>query len=167
MPQLVTLLTDFGTEDSYVAEMKAILFSQLPTLNVVDITHHIPPFDIERGAFQLLRSYGWFPAPTYHLAVVDPGVGSQRKCLYISTAHGHFIGPDNGVLLWAVRDAERRKKKPALIYEIPVPPETLPTFNGRDVLAPFLANLLRGKKMRLRRLEQMAGREFPLPQKRK
>jgi S-adenosyl-L-methionine hydrolase (adenosine-forming) len=163
MAQIITLLTDFGTRDSYVAEMKGVLLSQLPSATLVDITHDIRPYQIEEAAFNLLRTYAWFPASTFHLVVVDPGVGSNRKCLFVKTAHGNFVGPDNGVLLWAIRDSEKYKKKAAVAYEIPVSERAAPTFHGRDVFAPFICEYLRGKKQRLKRVSTLEGREFPLP----
>jgi len=135
---IVTLLTDFGTSDSYVAEVKAVLLTWQPSVVIVDITHQVSPYDVEEAAFHLLRSYAWFPKHTYHLAVVDPGVGTARKNLYIRTRDYHFIGPDNGVLLWAVRACERNENRKAHVAEIPVPRGTKPTFHGRDVFAPFL-----------------------------
>lgn len=161
MPSVVTLTTDFGLQDSYVAEIKAVLLSQVPSVNLVDITHEIPPYNVEAGAFQLLRSYRWFPPSAFHLAVVDPGVGTNRRCLFVRTAHGTFIGPDNGVLLWAIRDAEKASGKKAQGFEIPVREAVRPTFYGRDVFAPFLALHLRGKKSRLLKLNHFVGDEFP------
>lgn len=158
---LLTFTSDFGTTDSYVAEVKGVLLSQLPSLTVVDVTHEIPPHDIKNGAFQVLRSYRYFPRDAYHLVVVDPGVGTDRKCLFVRTNHGTFIGPDNGVLLWAVQDAEKRGGKKASIFEIPVRQAVRPTFYGRDVFAPFLTSHLRGKKARLLRLDAMLGKPFP------
>src|SRR5262245_18985246 len=117
---LITLLTDFGLADAYVGEMKAVLLSSKKPPNIVDITHQITPFDIRNGAFQLLRSYDFFPEDTFHLAVVDPGVGSDRNCIYVKTERYHFIGPDNGLLIWAIRECERRDKKKAEAYIIPV-----------------------------------------------
>ena len=101
---VVSLLTDFGEYDSYVAEVKAVLLNLAPSLTLVDITHQVSPFEIEEGAFQLLRSHHWFPLGTFHLAIVDPGVGTSRLPIYVKTRHFHFIGPtDNGPLLWAVQ----------------------------------------------------------------
>lgn len=158
---LVTLMTDFGLKDSYVAEVKAVLLSQVPNLTIVDLTHEIPAFNISAGAFQLFRSYSYFPATAFHLAVVDPGVGTERKCLFIRTSLGSFIGPDNGLLNWAVEDAEKRCGRKSQIFEIPIRSAVRPTFYGRDVFAPFLATHLRGKKARLLRLNEVAGESFP------
>lgn len=162
MRHLVTLTTDFGTTDSYVAEVKAVLLSADRETQIVDVTHQIPAYDIRAAAFQLLRCYRAFPRGSCHLVVVDPGVGTERKCLYVRTAGHHFIGPDNGVLLWAVRDVEEREGTPAECFEIPVPPGTQPTFHGRDVFAPFAARVLRGElPARLTRLSALAGEPFP------
>jgi S-adenosyl-L-methionine hydrolase (adenosine-forming) len=140
----VTLLTDFGSEDSYVGEMKARLLEVIG-IRLIDLTHGIPPFDIAWGAFQLFRSYHYFPKGTWHLAVVDPGVGSKRACLYVRTKSHHFVGPDNGLLNWAVEDCEHRDKQKAQVFEIPVPSGSSATFHGRDVFAPFITRCLTGK----------------------
>jgi S-adenosylmethionine hydrolase len=166
MPQIVTLLSDFGMQDSYVAEMKAVLMP-LPRLRIVDITHQVPPQDIRTGAFQLLRSYRWFPRGTWHIAVVDPGVGTSRKALYVETRDYCFVGPDNGVLLWAVRDAEKRDFQPARAFEIVVPKEASTTFHGRDVFAQFVAASLKEKPQRLQKVEFLSGDPFPAPVKKK
>lgn len=158
---VVTFTSDFGTKDSYVAEVKAVLLSQVPSVTLVDVTHEIRPFAIESGAFQLFRSYRWFSQAAYHLVVVDPGVGTDRRCLFIRTGHGTFIGPDNGVLRWAVEDAEKRTGKKSAVFEIPVRQAVRPTFYGRDVFAPFLASHLKGRKARLQKVEKIAGTSFP------
>lgn len=163
MAGIVTLLTDFGTEDTYVAEVKAVLLAGDPKLTLVDLTHEITPYDISRGAFQLLRAYHHFPKGTYHLAVVDPGVGSRRKCLLIETARHRFVGPDNGLLKWAVRHCEREEGKPARIFEIPVSETASATFHGRDVFAPALLRHLKAEKQGLKKISEMEGREFPDP----
>jgi len=161
MAHLVTLLSDFGIEDSYSGEVKAILLSG-KDIKIVDITHQVPPFDTTWGAFQLLRSYRYFPENTYHLTVIDPGVGSSRTSLYIRTQNYHFVGPDNGVLLWAVQDCERREKKKARIFEIPAKEKLLPTFHGRDLFAPFIVEHIKNPKLKLKSLSHMEGREFPM-----
>lgn len=167
MKDIVTLLTDFGLTDSYVAEMKGVLLGWHPQVSIVDITHGIPSFDKQAAALQLWRSYRWFPKQTCHIAIVDPGVGSSRKNLFIQTELGNFIGPDNGILYWAVEDAEKRSGKQAAIYEIPTPAEIAPTFYGRDVFVPFVSDFLNGKQLRLERLESMQGSAFPAAKKEK
>jgi len=162
-PGLVTFLSDFGYLDTYVAEVKGALLSRSPRAQIVDMTHDVPPFDVERGAFSLLRAYAHFPAGTVHLAVVDPGVGSARDCVWVRTRDFHFVGPDNGVLLWAVRDCERREGKKAQAFRIPVSQAASATFHGRDVFAPFIATLLSGRKPSVDGGTDLVGRAFPEP----
>src|ERR1041385_12602 len=109
MAGLISFLSDFGLRDTYVAEVKAVFLSELPDATVVDLTHEVPAFDIEAGAFHLLRAYHAFPPGACNLAGVDPGVGSSRRAIYVEVGSYSFVGPDNGVLLWAVRDCERRE----------------------------------------------------------
>ncbi|MFM8268613.1 MAG: S-adenosyl-l-methionine hydroxide adenosyltransferase family protein [Pseudomonadota bacterium] len=161
MKDIVTLTTDFGLNDSYVSEMKGVLLDLRPQAEIIDITHSIPSFDKDAAKFQLWRSYRWFPKQTCHLAIVDPGVGGDRKNLFIQTELGNFLGPDNGILDWAVLDAEKRSQKAALVYEIPVPEGVPPTFYGRDVFIPFLGHFLSGNAMRLNRIESFKLKGFP------
>ncbi len=135
---LVTLLTDFGTGDSYVAEVKGALLRLAPGLTLVDVTHAVPPGDVRAGAYLLGRAWHHFPAGTIHLAVVDPGVGTARAALAIA-AHGHcFVGPDNGLFTLVLRDAEVQ------IVVLPTPAGAAPTFHGRDLFAPAAAALAAG-----------------------
>src|SRR6266576_2766420 len=92
---LITLLTDFGTSDYFVAAIKGLILAANPNACLIDITHEIPPQDIEAGAFTLLAAYSAFPAGTIHLAVVDPGVGSARRPILIKAREQFFVGPDN------------------------------------------------------------------------
>ncbi len=138
---IVTLLTDFGTTDSYVAETKAALLRRANGAVLVDITHAVPPGDIRAGAYLLGRSWHHFPTGTVHLAVVDPGVGTERAALAIA-AHGHrFVGPDNGLFSLVLRDAEVE------IVTLPVPEAAAPTFHGRDLFAPAAAALASGASL--------------------
>lgn len=135
---LVTLLTDFGTTDAYVAEMKGRLLSSAPDARLVDVSHTLAPGDVRAAAYILGRVWRQFPAGSIHLAVVDPGVGTDRKALAVS-AHGHyFIGPDNGILSSVIRDATVR------IASLPIPDGVSSTFHGRDVFAPAAAALAAG-----------------------
>src|SRR5438045_9427674 len=93
---IITLLTDFGTHDYFVGAMKAVILSINPEVQIVDITHDIPPQDIESAAFNLLACYKDFPAGTIHVAVVDPGVGSSRRAILVQCANQLLCGPDHG-----------------------------------------------------------------------
>ncbi|HEY7612242.1 MAG TPA: SAM-dependent chlorinase/fluorinase [Gemmatimonadales bacterium] len=135
---LVTLLTDFGVSDSYVAEMKGALLSRVPDATLVDVTHAVPPGDIRAGAYLLGRVWHHFPRGTVHLAVVDPGVGTDRAALALE-AHGHhFVGPDNGLFTLVLRDAEVQ------VVVLRTPGGASPTFHGRDLFAPAAAALALG-----------------------
>src|SRR5215831_3347164 len=96
--RIITLTTDFGTEDWFVGTMKGVIVALNPRATVVDITHAIPNGDIRAGAFALAASYKYFPKGTVHVAIVDPGVGSQRRGIAVQTERYLFVGPDNGVL---------------------------------------------------------------------
>jgi hypothetical protein len=135
---LVTLLTDFGTTDSYVAEVKGVILSCAPAATLVDISHAVPPGDIRSGAYLLGRTWHRFPADTIHLAVVDPDVGTGRAAVALR-AQGHvFVGPDNGLFSPVLRDAEVE------IVTLPTPDGASPTFHGRDLFAPAAAALANG-----------------------
>ena len=98
----IALLTDFGTHDWFVGTMKGVIASIAPKATVIDLCHDIPPGDVKAGAFALLASYRYFPRGTIFVAVVDPGVGGPREAM-LAEAHGNFfIGPDNGVLAYAL-----------------------------------------------------------------
>ena len=135
---IVTLLTDFGSSDSYIAEMKGVVLTACPTATLVDVSHAVPPGDIRSGAYLLARAWPRFPVGTVHLAVVDPGVGTSRSALALR-AHGHaFVGPDNGLFTSVLRDTEVE------IVALPTPPEASPTFHGRDLFAPAAAAIASG-----------------------
>ncbi|MGH7645821.1 MAG: SAM hydrolase/SAM-dependent halogenase family protein [Gemmatimonadales bacterium] len=136
MPPIVTLLTDFGLADSYVAEVKAVLLWRAPDVTLVDITHQVPPGDLRAAQYLLSRAWHRFPRDTVHLAVVDPGVGSDRRALAAQAAGHGFVAPDNGLLSFLPADAR--------FVALTVPPAASPTFHGRDVFAPAAARLARG-----------------------
>ncbi len=164
MPHIVTLLSDFGTRDTYVAEMKGVLLES-SKVTLVDLSHHVPPYSVRWGAFLLWRAYRSFPKGTWHLAVVDPGVGTGRRAIYVKVGPYHFVGPDNGLLTWAVRDVEQRSRVKAKAFEIPVKEEVAPTFHGRDVFTPFIVKQLAGKKPKLKAIDEIMGDEFPKAKK--
>lgn len=135
---VVTLLTDFGTADGYVAEMKGVIISRVPDAVVVDVTHDIPPQDIEGGRLAVARYWRRFPPGTVHVAVVDPGVGSARAALAVESDDRFLVGPDNGVLSPALLVGGSRA------VSLPIPAGAAPTFHGRDVFAPAAAELALG-----------------------
>lgn len=141
--KIVTLTTDFGLKDPYVAEIKAVILSITPETKIVDITHEIEKFNIKTGAYVLAAACPYFPKGTIHVAVVDPGVGTKREAILVQTKNTHFIGPDNGVLALAAK-GQRVKH----IYRIENPKFMLArisnTFHGRDVFAPAAAYLANG-----------------------
>jgi S-adenosylmethionine hydrolase len=137
----ITLLTDFGTADGYVGAMKGVIVSLCPRARIVDLTHEIAAGDVRGGAFALATAAPSFPGATVHVAVVDPGVGTERRALLVEAGGAFFIGPDNGLLslaaprprrIW-VLDRDRWFRQP-----------TSTTFHGRDVFAPVAARLAAG-----------------------
>jgi hypothetical protein len=138
MRPLITLLTDFGTADGYVGEMKGVLLARLPEATVVDITHDIPPQDVESARLTVARVWRRFPAGTVHVVVVDPGVGTVRAALAVKSDDRYLVGPDNGILSPALLIAG------AIAVRLPVPPNASASFQGRDVFAPAAANIASG-----------------------
>ncbi len=142
---IITLLTDFGTADYFVGAVKGVILAAAPAAHIVDLTHQIPAPDIEAAAFTLLAAYKSFAKGTVHVAVVDPGVGSSRRGIVVSTAEQLFVGPDNGIFSY-IYERESKFK----VYELsnakffcePVSP----TFHGRDIFAPVAAALSQGIK---------------------
>lgn len=139
---IVTLLTDFGTMDGYVAEMKGVLLARAPGTTLVDISHDLEAGDIVAAAYILGRTWRAFPEGTIHLAVVDPGVGGTRRALAVEAGGHRFVGPDNGLLS---RVLEGRQ---AQVVALAVPADASPTFHGRDVFAPAAARLACGEAVR-------------------
>ena len=140
---LITLLTDFGTADYFVGAMKGVILSINPEARIVDITHEIPPQDVQAGAFTLSAVYQAFPAATIHTAVVDPGVGSTRRPIVVHGGDQFFVGPDNGLFSLIIeRDGEARVFH--LTNEKYFRQPVSQTFHGRDVFAPVAAALSMG-----------------------
>lgn len=138
MRPIITLLTDFGTADGYVGELKGVLYALVPGADVVDISHEVPPHDTELARLALARCWRRFPAGTIHLVVVDPGVGGARACLAVRGDGRHLVGPDNGVLSPALLAGD------ATVVRLAVPASAARTFHGRDVFAPAAAALALG-----------------------
>ena len=142
---MITLLTDFGTADYFVGAVRGAILSVDPKAVIVDITHEIPPQDIEAGAFTLLACYETFPAGTIHLAVVDPGVGSARRPIIVSANEQFFVGPDNGIFSY-ICDREPSHRTFHITAEKYFRPSPSSTFHGRDIFAPVAAALSKGVK---------------------
>ncbi|HEV2826847.1 MAG TPA: SAM-dependent chlorinase/fluorinase [Pyrinomonadaceae bacterium] len=144
---LITLLTDFGTADYFVAAVKGVILGANPAARIVDITHEIPPQDIEAAAFTLLAAYSAFPPGTVHLAVVDPGVGSTRRPILMQMGGQFFVGPDNGVFSYLCEKHEKSGETAELFHLTSQKYFRQPvsaTFHGRDVFAPVAAALSLG-----------------------
>ena len=136
---IVTLLTDFGLQDSYVAEMKGVLLIRAPEAQLVDIAHSLSPGDVRAAQYLLSRTWKQFPRGTVHVAVVDPGVGTERRALAAECAGHLFLAPDNGLLSFLPDDAR--------FFSLPIPRDAAPTFHGRDVFAPAAAMLAHGESI--------------------
>jgi S-adenosyl-L-methionine hydrolase (adenosine-forming) len=139
---LITLLTDFGTRDAYVASMKGVILGLNPQAVLVDLTHEIPPQDIRAGALNLAAAAPYFPPDTIHLAVVDPGVGASRRALAARCRGQLWVGPDNGLFSLVFNQAA------PVIVSLENPryfnPQVSATFHGRDIFAPVAAHLSLG-----------------------
>ncbi|GAB6095139.1 SAM-dependent chlorinase/fluorinase [Desulfatiferula olefinivorans] len=136
---VVTFITDFGTEDEYAGVMKGAVLTVNPQVTLVDISHHIPPFDVFAAARMLEASFAFFPEKTVHVTVVDPGVGSDRAIVAFDMAGHRFLAPDNGIPARLIR----RRTVDAMV-RLAMPDCLSPTFHGRDVFAPAAARLAGG-----------------------
>jgi S-adenosylmethionine hydrolase len=140
---IITLLTDFGTKEHYVASIKGVILNINPHCTLVDITHQVKPQDVKEGAFILANAYTFFPKGTIHLSVVDPGVGGTRRAILVVTQDYFFVGPDNGLFTLAA-PRERVKQVVALTNKKFFLPKVCNTFHGRDLFAPVAAHLSLG-----------------------
>jgi len=140
---VIALMTDFGLKDPYVGMMKAVILSINPNAVIVDLTHDVPKYNIVLASHILKVSYKYFPKGTIFVVVVDPGVGSRRRPIIISSRNYLFVGPDNGVLVHAAKDDGLLNA-----YEINIKIAGLKgisyTFHGRDIFAPTAAYLSLG-----------------------
>ena len=161
MGAIITLTTDFGLTDAYVAAMKGVILSINPEANIVDICHSIKPQNIAEAAFVLSTAYPFFPRGTIHVVVVDPGVGTERRAIILKTPTACFVAPDNGVLNYVLQDCSARstatgttqrlgKLGPGLEAVAITKPKYWrspvgDTFHGRDIFAPVAARLSLGQ----------------------
>lgn len=140
---IITLTTDFGLKDPYVAEMKAVILSINPKATVVDITHEIEKFNIRMGAYVLASASPYFPKGTIHAAVIDPSVGAKRRPILIEAKKGFYVGPDNGVLILAAKN-EGVQHIYKMVNRRLMLSKVSNTFHGRDIFAPAAAHLSNG-----------------------
>ena len=158
MGAIITLTTDFGSADAYVAAMKGVILGINPEAKLIDICHSIKPQDISQAAFVLSTVYEFFPQRTIHLVVVDPGVGTERRAIILRTPLADFVAPDNGVLSYVIQQSSAKpidfnrqqiELEPGLKAVAITKPQfwrspVSPTFHGRDIFAPVAAYLSLG-----------------------
>ena len=157
MTAIITLTTDLGLADSYVAAMKGVMLGINPEARLIDICHTIKPQNIAQAAFVLSTAYQFFPRGTIHMVIVDPGVGSERRAIIVRTPVADFVAPDNGVLSYVIQQFSARPIEAS--QQIQLGPEleavaitnpqfwrspVSPTFHGRDIFAPVAARLSLG-----------------------
>jgi S-adenosylmethionine hydrolase len=141
---IITLTTDFGYRDSFVGTMKGVILGISPEVRIIDLSHGVAAGDVRGGAFALMTAAPYFPEGTIHIVVVDPGVGSTRRAIAIRTRQAIFLGPDNGVLSWAVRGEASPEVRVVRTQEFLLP-RLSATFHGRDLFAPASAWLAQGR----------------------
>ncbi len=146
---IITLTTDFGRQDGYVGTMQGVILSICPEATLTDLTHQVPPQDIQTAAFILYQSFAYYPPHTVHCVVIDPGVGSKRRAVAISTDRGIFVGPDNGVFSFLLTLAEVNVHEAVTltnpVYQLE---KVSATFHGRDIFAPAAAHIAAGVPLR-------------------
>jgi S-adenosylmethionine hydrolase len=147
---VITLLTDFGTRDGYVGVMKGVIWKIAPAVQIADLTHSIRPQNVQQAAIVLARTVSYFPSGTIHVAVIDPGVGTNRRPIGLHLGNQYFIGPDNGLFTLVLEQAEANQDQIRMVhldqrqYWLP---EISRVFHGRDIFAPSAAYLARGFKL--------------------
>jgi S-adenosylmethionine hydrolase len=164
MSSIITLTTDFGYDDAYVAAVKGAILSINPEANIIDISHSIRPQNILQAAFILGVAYRYFPKQTIHMAIVDPGVGSERQGIILKTPSAFFVAPDNGILSYIIDDlfqvesrslTEQTPDLQEIVFKTGLEAAAItdprfwrqpvsPTFHGRDIFAPVAAGLSLG-----------------------
>ncbi|HEY8715642.1 MAG TPA: SAM-dependent chlorinase/fluorinase [Candidatus Acidoferrum sp.] len=160
---IITLTTDYGTNDHLVGTLKGVLLKINPELTIVDITHNVNAFDLLDGALTIGAAYSYFPARTIHLVVVDPGVGTDRRPLLVTAQNQYFVAPDNGVLsLVYEREQENLVVRHASAEHYYLQPVSK-TFHGRDIFAPVAAWLSKGWQTAAMGEEIQDFQRFALP----
>lgn len=144
---VISLLTDFGDRDAFVGIMKGVIWKIAPQVQIADLTHWIEPQNVLHGALILGQAYAYFPEGSVHVAVVDPGVGTQRRAIAARIGKFYFVAPDNGLLTLPLEKAEK-SGEPIHVVELNEPrfwlPEVSRSFHGRDIFAPCAAHLING-----------------------
>jgi len=144
---VITITTDFGHKGPFVAVMKGVIISRFRDCKIVDLAHDIPPQWPPEAGFWVSRSYSYFPRGTVHLAIVDPGVGTERDILLVEYDHHYFMAPDNGLLARMLDSADHAavfKLDPAALEGLGIAAPSN-TFHGRDIFAPIAAELAAGR----------------------
>ena len=173
---IITLTTDFGTDDAYVAAMKGVILGINPAATIVDISHSIEPQAIRHGAFVLSTAYPFFPQDAVHVVVVDPGVGGPRRAIVLETDNAIFVAPDNGVLSYVVQASTRKRISGTGLTKLPPDLQAFeitnpkfwrqpvsPAFHGRDIFAPVAAHISLGKPLSDLGKPIASLNVFPLP----
>ncbi len=140
---IITLTTDFGLADEYVGVMKGVILSKSPEAKLVDLTHAVPPYDIQMAAYLIYAAHSYFANGTIHIIVVDPGVGSFRDIIVLQVNEQLFVAPDNGVLTLLLRNSPNLIAYKVTNQDIFLQPVSQ-TFHGRDIIAPIAAHLGNG-----------------------
>ena len=140
---LITLTTDFGVSDHFVGTLKGVILNIAPETEIVDICHSVQAFDVLDGALTIAQSYSYFPSGTVHLVVVDPGVGTARRPILVTSERHHFVAPDNGVLSLVYGREERLHIRHVTAEHYYLQPVSN-TFHARDIFAPVAAWLAKG-----------------------
>lgn len=140
---IITLTTDFGTNDHFIGTMKGVILSIEPDAQIIDICHAVQAFDVLDGALTISQAYSYFPTGTIHMVVVDPGVGTARRPLIVSSDRHHFVAPDNGVLSLIYQREQRLSARHVTGEHYFLQPVSN-TFHARDVFSPVAAYLAKG-----------------------
>jgi len=140
---IVTLTTDFGLNDHFVGTMKGVILGVEPNAQIVDISHSVQAFDVLDGALTISQAYNYFPTGTVHMVIVDPGVGSARRPIIVSSERHHFVAPDNGVLSLVYQREERLHARHITADHYNLQPVSQ-TFHARDIFSPVAGYLAKG-----------------------
>jgi S-adenosylmethionine hydrolase len=159
---IITLTTDYGTNDHLVGTLKGVILKICPEANLVDVTHNVTPYDLLDGALAIGSAYSYFPARTIHVVVVDPGVGTERRPLLVTGENQYFVAPDNGVLSLVYEREESILVRHANVEHYYLQPVSK-TFHGRDVFAPVAAWLAKGSQASAMGEEITDYKKFAIP----